>query len=97
MASNLGLPGAAALLSSFLYPAGKMLLHRKTGGTYKVLGACYIERDLEPSYIYGPLGSDVVFVRPRHEMEDGRFVPVSTPFESPACTQENQTPPKETQ
>lgn len=57
-----------------LFPKGARLRHRKTGGVYEVLETpdrLRIEATNTPAYLY----SDGVlqWVRPRTEMEDGRF------------------------
>lgn len=47
--------------------------HRKTGALYRVIAVGRIEADLTPCVIYqGPSGD--VWVRPREEFMDGRFV-----------------------
>ena len=52
--------------------------HIKTGGEYTVIGACRIEKTLEPAYLYR--GHDgTVWVRPIDEFLDGRFEAIRSP------------------
>lgn len=74
MAQEIPLKNALDLISTFAFQKGKMVLHVKTGSKYYISGACYIENDVVPAYIYTSLRGSVTFVRPQAEMEDGRFV-----------------------
>ena len=64
------------LMASFRYREGDKLLHVRSGKACVVLGACYIEKNAVPAYMYHEAGQMVLFVRPQSEMEDGRFTPV---------------------
>lgn len=47
--------------------------HLKTGHVYRCMGFGFIEARMEPCVIYeGP--DNIIWVRPREEFEDGRFV-----------------------
>jgi hypothetical protein len=56
-----------------LFKPGSKLQHLKTGGFYKVLLLANIESTLEPAYVYESLQSHDFWIRPKTEMEDGRF------------------------
>ena len=56
-----------------LFKPGSKLRHIKTGGLYKVLLLANIEANLEPAYVYESLQSHDFWIRPKAEMEDGRF------------------------
>lgn len=56
-----------------LFKPGNKLRHIKTGGFYKVVLLANIEANLEPAYVYESLQSHDFWIRPKAEMEDGRF------------------------
>jgi hypothetical protein len=56
-----------------LFKPGSRLKHIKTGGFYKVLLLANIEATLEPAYVYESMQSNDFWIRPKAEMEDGRF------------------------
>ena len=56
-----------------LFKPGTKLRHKKTGGFYKVLLLANVEASLEPAYVYESMQSHDLWIRPRAEMEDGRF------------------------
>jgi hypothetical protein len=56
-----------------LFKPGSKLQHKKTGGFYKVVLLANIEASLEPAYVYESLQSHDFWIRPKAEMEDGRF------------------------
>ena len=56
-----------------LFKPGSKLKHIKTGGFYKVLLLANIEATLEPAYVYESMQSNDFWIRPKAEMEDGRF------------------------
>lgn len=56
-----------------LFKPGNMLRHIKTGGFYKVVLLANVEANLEPAYVYESLQSHDFWIRPKAEMEDGRF------------------------
>ena len=56
------------------YP-GQQLKHVKTGGLYKILHLAKIEATLEDVYVYEALKNQTVWIRPKAEMQDGRFIP----------------------
>jgi hypothetical protein len=60
-----------------LFKPGSRLKHLKTGGFYKVLLLANIEASLEPAYVYESMQSHDFWIRPKAEMEDGRFELVS--------------------
>jgi len=60
-----------------LFKPGSRLRHKKTGGFYKVVLLANIEASLEPAYVYESLQSHDFWIRPKVEMEDGRFELVS--------------------
>jgi hypothetical protein len=60
-----------------LFKPGSRLKHLKTGGFYKVLLLANIEASLEPAYVYESMQSHDFWIRPKVEMEDGRFELVS--------------------
>ena len=55
------------------FKPGSKLKHKKTGGFYKVVLLANIEANLEPAYVYESLQSHDLRIRPKAEMEDGRF------------------------
>lgn len=56
-----------------LFKPGSKLRHIKTGGFYKVVLLANVEVNLEPAYVYESLQSHDFWIRPKAEMEDGRF------------------------
>ena len=60
-----------------LFKPGSRLRHKKTGGFYKVVMLANIEASLEPAYVYESMQSHDFWIRPKAEMEDGRFELVS--------------------
>ena len=56
-----------------LFKPGSKLKHIKTGGYSKVVLLANIEANLEPAYVYESLQSHDFCIRPKVEMEDGRF------------------------
>ena len=56
-----------------LFKPGSKLRHIKTGGFYKVVLLANTESNLEPAYVYESLQSYDFWIRPKAEMEDGRF------------------------
>jgi hypothetical protein len=56
-----------------LFKPGNKLRHVKTGGFYKVVLLANIEASLDPAYVYESLQSHDFWIRPKAEMEDGRF------------------------
>jgi len=56
-----------------LFKPGSKLKHIKTGGFYKVILLANVEANLEPAYVYESLQSHDFWIRPKAEMEDGRF------------------------
>lgn len=53
---------------------GDQLIHLKSGGLYRVIGLSKIEANLEDVYIYEAMRNQTLWVRPKAEMKDGRFV-----------------------
>ena len=68
------------------FRVGDEVLHTKSGGVYRIVltpARLCVERTREPAYIYelATKSPDVIcylWVRPKTEMEDGRFVLVRT-------------------
>lgn len=60
-----------------LFKSGSKLRHIKTGGFYRVVLLANVEANLEPAYVYESLQSLDFWIRPKAEMEDGRFELVS--------------------
>jgi len=60
-----------------LFKPGNRLRHKKTGGFYQVVLLANIEASLEPAYVYESMQSHDFWIRPKAEMEDGRFELVS--------------------
>jgi hypothetical protein len=60
-----------------LFKPGSRLKHLKTGGFYKVVLLANIEASLEPAYVYESMQSHDFWIRPKVEMEDGRFELIS--------------------
>lgn len=69
--SNLAAPDGG------LFKPGSKLRHIKSGGVYKVVLLANIEATLEPAYVYESLQSHDFWIRPKSEMEDGRFELIS--------------------
>jgi hypothetical protein len=55
---------------------GQKLQHLKTGGFYRILHLAKIEATLEDVYVYEALINHTIWIRPKLEMEDGRFIPM---------------------
>ncbi len=62
--------------TSSKFQAGDRLQHLKTGGFYRVIGLAKIEATLEDVYVYEAVSNNTLWIRPKAEMEDGRFVRV---------------------
>ena len=60
-----------------LFKPGSKLQHKKTGGFYKVVFLANVEASLESAYVYESMQSHDFWIRPKAEMEDGRFELVS--------------------
>jgi hypothetical protein len=60
-----------------LFKPGSKLKHKKSGGFYKVVLLANIEASLAPAYVYESMQSHDFWIRPKAEMEDGRFELVS--------------------
>jgi len=60
-----------------LFKPGNKLRHIKTGGFYKVVLLANVEASLKPAYVYESMQSHDFWIRPKAEMEDGRFELVS--------------------
>jgi len=60
-----------------LFKPGSRLRHKKTGGFYKVVVLANIEASLNPAYVYESMQSHDFWIRPKAEMEDGRFELIS--------------------
>ena len=58
---------------SGLFKPGAKLRHKKTGGFYRVVLLANIEATLEPAYVYESMQSQDFWIRPKAEMEDGRY------------------------
>jgi len=56
-----------------LFKPGVRLKHLKTGGLYKVILLANIESTVEPAYVYESMQTHHFWIRPKQEMEDGRF------------------------
>jgi hypothetical protein len=56
-----------------LFKPGTRLRHKKTGGFYQVVLLANVEASLEPAYVYESMQSHDFWIRPKAEMEDGRF------------------------
>lgn len=55
------------------FKPGNKLKHKKTGGLYKVVLLANVEANLELAYVYESMQSHDFWIRPKAEMEDGRF------------------------
>ncbi len=62
------------MTSTAKFQAGDQLIHLKSGGLYRVIGLGKIEANLDDVYIYEAMRNQTLWVRPKTEMEDGRFV-----------------------
>ena len=62
-----------------LFKPGSKLRHLKTGGFYKVVLLANVEANLEPAYVYESMQTHDFWIRPKSEMEDGRFELIKTP------------------
>jgi hypothetical protein len=60
-----------------LFKPGNTLRHKKTGGFYKIVLLANVEANLEPAYVYESMQSHDFWIRPKVEMEDGRFELIS--------------------
>ena len=58
------------------FSPGQKLQHLKTGEFYRILHLAKIEASLEDVYVYEALINHTVWIRPKLEMEDGRFIPI---------------------
>ena len=56
-----------------LFKPGSKLKHLKTGGFYTGILLATIEATLEPAYVYESMQTHDFWIRPKKEMEDGRF------------------------
>lgn len=56
-----------------LFKPGNKLRHKKTGGFYKIVLLANVEATLDPAYVYESMQSHDFWIRPKAEMEDGRF------------------------
>ncbi|MDP3621355.1 MAG: hypothetical protein Q8R65_05465 [Polynucleobacter sp.] len=65
-----------AQASDGVFAPGTQLRHKKTGGFYRVVCLANIEASLEPAYVYESLQTHDYWIRPKAEMEDGRFEPL---------------------
>jgi hypothetical protein len=50
--------------------------HVKTGGFYQIICLAKIEASLEDAYVYQALSNMTFWIRPKTEMEDGRFIAI---------------------
>ena len=56
-----------------LFKPGSKLKHTKSGGFYKILVLANMEANLNPAYVYESMQTHDFWIRPKTEMEDGRF------------------------
>ena len=56
-----------------LFKPGCKLKHKKSGGFYKVVMLANIEANLEPAYVYESMQTHDFWIRPKAEMDVGRF------------------------
>ncbi len=56
------------------FQVGDQLQHLKTGGFYRIICLAKIEANLEDAYVYEALINGSLWIRPKTEMEDGRFI-----------------------
>lgn len=59
------------------FQAGDQLQHLKTGGLYRIICLAKIEASLEEAYVYEALINGSYWIRPKTEMEDGRFIRIN--------------------
>jgi hypothetical protein len=59
------------------FQVGDQLQHFKTGGSYRIICLAKIEANLEDAYVYEALINGSYWIRPKTEMEDGRFIRVN--------------------
>jgi ribonuclease HI len=73
-------------MSQFKFEPGVSVKHLKTGGLYRILEVGKYEPTGEDVYIYRSKLDQRIWVRPRPEMEDGRFEVIDTLdlFDEPA-------------
>lgn len=57
-----------------LFQPGQQVQHVKTGGYYKIICLAKIESTLADAYVYQALSNQTFWIRPKTEMEDGRFI-----------------------
>lgn len=57
------------------FKPGQKLQHVKTGGLYQIICLAKIEATLEDAYVYQALSNMTYWIRPKAEMQDGRFIP----------------------
>jgi hypothetical protein len=82
-----------AQASDGCFAPNTQLRHVKTGGLYRVVCLANIEADLAPAYVYESLQTHDFWIRPKAEMEDGRFVVVAqTNKEAMPCQAKNALP-----
>jgi uncharacterized coiled-coil protein SlyX len=74
-----------------LFKPGSKLRHLKTGGFYKIVLLANIEATLEPAYVYESMQTHDFWIRPKAEMEDGRFELVDNNNEEFAMTEDRIT------
>lgn len=55
------------------FRVGDCVVHCKSGTYYRIMALAFIEATLTPAYVYTQQDGMVTWVRPRAEMEDGRF------------------------
>ena len=59
------------------FQVGDQLQHPKTGGFYRIICLAKIEANLEDAYVYEALINGSYWIRPKTEMEDGRFIRIN--------------------
>ena len=59
------------------FQVGDQLQHLKTGGSYRIICLAKIEANLEDAYVYEALINGSLWIHPKTEMEDGRFIRVN--------------------
>jgi ribonuclease HI len=60
-------------MSQFIFEIGATVTHLKTGGRYQILQHARYEPSDDYVYVYQSSADGQIWVRPRREMEDGRF------------------------